>query len=377
MADLDTIIEDSITDVELPQEEPDLAIENDDVSAEAIEPVGTTEEVVAPVVEDKPAEVVATTEVTSPATKTADKPVVDDFDKKYGLQKDSASGRENRIPYSRVRKIVTKAETVAREAVTKEWQPRFTTMETKVKELEPKVADYEARLIKVGEFESTMINRPIDHLNTLIKNIPAYAQILAPLLNQDAPQKAEDAPETTNTQPVGEAMPQPDQKLSDGSMVYSMDGLSKLMEWHGKQVESRVTKQVEARYAPMETQFQSHQRMQSLIPKVQSQIDAARKWERFTENEVDIVKALQADQSLTLEGAYQQVVFPKFKAEAEAAKVDKTQLEREIRAQVIKELKQTPRSTSTAAAQTKAAPVTAGPRSIEDIIAEQIKTLSK
>src|SRR5882757_710187 len=118
MEDLSTIIEDSITDVTLPVPETDL-----DLSPEPVEPM----------------EVTSAVEPVNDPIEAPEAPL-DDFDKKFGLTPTSPTGRENRIPYSRVKKITEKAVTDAKSSWQKDLEASHTPI-TKYQELETKNRD--------------------------------------------------------------------------------------------------------------------------------------------------------------------------------------------------------------------------------------------
>jgi hypothetical protein len=342
MEDLNTIIEDAITDVELPA---DPITDSTDLSP-------TPDTSVVPEATETPSEPVLETPVEP--TKSAP---VDDFDKRFGLTPTASSGRENRIPYTRVRKITDNAVKEARTS----WEKEITTSHvpvTKYQEVEKENTTYKSQLAQVAEFEKVMVN---DHARFIgmLSEIPGYAQILAPLFNPQA--QTPEAP----AQAVGDDMPQPDQKLSDGSSVYSMDGLKSLLAWQAKQVESRVTKQVEERYKPIESDFQRYQAVQAVIPKVQQQIAEARTWPLFNESEDEIVQILQKNPTMNLDAAYRTIVWPKLQASRD-----------QMRQEILKEVKTAPRSTSVPAGSVRTAPSTqSGPRSLEQVIADSIKGL--
>lgn len=341
MSDLHEIIEDSITDAEAP-------IETDAVETEA--PV---EDVVKEVV-DTPVDEPVTDEVASPA---ADK---DDFEKKFGIPGTAASGRENRIPYSRVKKISEKAALDAVTAKVKEFEPQLVERDTKIK-------DYEGRLERVAQFEQVMVN-DVEQFTGMLRQLPSWKGFFEKYDGAIAGQTQGQVAQAAET-PVTGDMPAPDQQLGDGTMVYSMDGLKALLKWQADQSETRavdrVTKQIEERYKPMESEWQAHQKVQAIIPQVQSQIADARTWPQFNENENEIVKALQGNDKLSLEGAYRQVVYPKLVA-------DRTRMREEI----LKEVQKAPRATSAPSTSSKSTPVTpTGPRSTEDVIYEAIKGL--
>jgi len=116
----------------------------------------------------------------------------------------------------------------------------------------------------------------------------------------------------------------------------------------------------------MATEWEKHQKVQAFIPQVRAQIAEAQTWPLFAEHEAEIVKALQGNDKLTLEGAYRQVVYPKLVA-------DRTKMREEI----LKEVQKAPRSTAApgSASRSSAQQAPTGPRSLEDVISDSIKTL--
>lgn len=352
MEDLTSVIEDSITDAELPTDTPDPepAVE---ASPEAPEATVATPE---------PEATTTTTDVNVEAPKPTD-----DFEKKFGIPAQSAAGRENRIPYSRVKKITEKAAAEAVAAKVKEYETthtpltKYSELETKVKDWEPKIKDYEHRLGQVAQFEDVMVN-DVPRFLTMLSRLPQYTAILAPLFGGQAQTPAQHVVDPDN------GMPQPDQTLSDGSTAYSLEGLKKLREWDRQQVEASVTRKMEERYKPIEDDYRSYQTRQALIPTVQKQIDEARKWPLFNDHENDITKVLQDNPTFNLERAYQYVVLPKLQANAQ---VNRDTLRQEL----LKEIKAAPTSTSVPSKSVKAAPAapSVGPRSLEDVIKESLQ----
>lgn len=350
---------------------------NDSVTLEATEEV-TSEEVVV----DTPTEEVVSADesvvedttnpeqVASPGQKATDavtKATEDDFAKKFGLQAQSVTGRENRIPYSRVKKIVEKNEkdTVAR--VTKELETKF---QPQLTERDTKIQDYESRLTKVGEFEQIMENDPRTFLG-MLSQLPAYKEFF------DFVQQAMQQGQTTQTpaqeQPFLDqsGMPQPDQVLSDGSRFYSLEGLAKRDEWLARQIEAKAVKQAEeriaARYKPIEQAWQSQEHLARIAPVVEKQIAEARTWPNFEELEGEIVQLLKTDRNLSLEGAYmrayQKNVVPKMVADRN-----------KVRSEVLAEIKKKPSASGTPVAGIKPGPTAqTGPRSLEDIISASIQ----
>lgn len=341
--DLTEVITSSIEDLELGPDtlpEPETEASTDHVPApDSVEP-----EVKEP----------ESTAVQSPAAKTEAKIEPDDFEKKYGIAPSSSSGRENRIPYSRVKKITEKAVNDRVKELEATFNPKLSDFETKVK-------GYEEQLGRVAEFEKNMVGDPKGFLTWLSTNIPAYAEIFKGLA---APSEATD---TKPKAPTPDDMPQPDQKLSDGSMVYSLDGLKALNQWNRdlarKEAREEVMSEVSKRYAPIEEQWKAQEHLKVVVPQIQAQITEARTWLQFNENEADIVKALQANSKLSLEGAYRQVVFPRLTADRN-----------KMREELLKEIKKAPTSTSAPSGSSKPAKES-GPRSLEAIIRESISGL--
>lgn len=317
-ANLEDVITDSVSDSELPPE-----------------PVETETE--APAAEAAPVEAEASVQTPSPAA--ADKPEPDEFEKKFGIPAQSVTGRENRIPYSRVKKIIEKRE--------KDLEASFTP---KLAESEAKIKDYEGRLGQVAQFERVMREEP-EKFVAMLKTLPQYQAILAP--------KAQEATPPAQAQPVDD-MPQPDEKLADGSLVYSMEGLKALNAWNRAQARKEVMDEVQKLYGPIQQEWQQQQHLNAMVPQIQAQIAEARKWPLFNEHEADIVKALQADQRLSLEGAYRQVVIPRMVPDRD-----------KMRQEILKEIKKAPAASTSAPAQaTRPGSQSSGPRTLEQVINE-------
>jgi hypothetical protein len=346
---LETVIEDSITDSELPLETTDTVVDestpDETVEASPEADKAAAEAAVAEVVDG---EAKPDAKLESGEKKPANNP--------FGINQYTASGRENRIPYSRVKKITEKAVADAK----KEWETGTTP---KLTEYETKIKGYEERLERIGRFEDVMINKPEKFLD-MLATLPAYKQFFTAI--EDAFNKANGQPQAQAqpNQPVADDMPQPDQRLADGTMVYSMKGLSDLNAWNRAQARKETLAEVEKVYGPIQKEWQAQRRVQEVIPQVQQQIADARTWPQFNENEQEIVKVLQDNPRISLEGAYRQVVFPRLVA-------DRNKMKEEL----MKELKTAPKATSVATVQSKSGPASAGPRSLEDIIAEEIKKI--
>lgn len=314
--------------------------------------------------------------VTPPANAT-DK-VEDDFAKRFGLQSQSITGRENRIPYSRVKKIVEKAQRDAREAAAKELEGKFNPQLT---ETQTKIQDYEQRLERVAQFEHVLENDPRTFLQ-ILSQIPAYGEFfqrVSELAKMAQGQQGQGqnpvANQNVQNNNPNDPMPQPDQEFPDGTKGYSMEGLAKLFDWRDRQVESRVLQQAEERiskrYAPIEQQWQAQQEYQRAVPVVEKQIAEARTWPNFNELENEVVKLLQADQRMTLEGAYMRAyqthIVPRMTADRQR-----------VKSEVLEELKKRPAASAAPSNPTKpTASANKGPRSLEEIIAAEVEKLKQ
>jgi hypothetical protein len=311
----------------------------------------------------------ASTEVEAPAEESAqvaapgakpDAAAEDDFAKKFGLQSQSVTGRENRIPYSRVKKIVTKAEKDAEARVRKEFEG---TLNPRITEFETKVKDYEGRLEKVAQFENILENDPKTFLS-MLSQIPAYKEFF-----DFVAQAANAQPTEQAAQPDPNAgMPQPDQP--DG--LYSMDGLKKLLDWQAAQVEARTIAQVEQRYKPIEQAWQSQEQMARIVPVVEKQIAEARTWDKFTDLEPRIVEMLKADKNITLERAYLKAYQEAVATERQTLSADRNKIRTEVLAE-IKKKPVAPAAPTGTARPAKPGAADQGNRSIEEIIAASIE----
>jgi len=331
-----------------------------------------------PAVESEPA-VEATEEPVPDAQPEvkAEEPAQDDFDKRFGIQQTSPLGRENRIPYSRVKKITEKAVSeVAEAALGRKLNPGEKAIDVvkahvaQLPELQSRVTDYESRLEKVGEFEHVMANQPQKFLQ-LLSRLPAYEGFFSALrefyeAKQSGVTPAQGQPVQqgqTDTDP----MPEPDQEYPDGEKGYSMEGLKNLLAWQERRVESRVKHQIEERYKPIESAWQQEERLRAVVPVVRAKIEEARRWPLFNESEEEITQALAQDQGLSLEAAYQKVVYPKLVSDRER-----------MRKELLDEISKAPRATSVTATKVTTKPVTpTGPRSLDDIIAGEVEKLKQ
>ena len=297
--------------------------------------------------------------------------VNDAFSKKWGIPTTGVTGRENRIPYSRVKAIVAKAQRDERERLTKEFDGTWT--KEKLQPVEAKVQDYEGRLQRVAQFEQVMESRPQEFLGMLAQ-LPAYKPFF------DWIQQLQGSGGAQPGQPLAQpkayldhsGMPQPDQTLSDGSKVYSLEGLGQRDEWLARQVEEKAVKQAEARlaerYAPLEERHRQQAYYEQMVPQIESQIASARKWDKFADVEPRVIELLKTDRQLTLEGAYVRAYQEFVGKERERLTSDRNT----VRSEVLAEMKRRPMSTS-APVSTVRANTEQEPQSMDDVIREKLR----
>lgn len=334
------VIEDSITDAGLSDTSTDTTLETTTETPETVQEGTETPE--------------GTSGPGSPATRTEEPQAATDayaaFAKEHGIPPQTPGQRENRLPYSRVKAIVDKAQKKAAEPYVKE-------LET----YKGKVGEYEGYLNNVQKFEDIMKNNHMQFLKMLVQ-IPGYQEIFQQLAGSQAkPAPADGA--VAETAPVGDGMPEPDMQLADGTAVYSLEGLRKRDEWHAEQVEKRIMGKVQKDYAPLKQAWETGNYRAEKLRDVQRQLADARTWEQFAENETEIGKALEAYPQLSLEGAYRYVVIPKLKAERNT-----------MRQELMAEVKKAPTSTSAPSQITKPG-AGGGKRTVEQIINDSIDRL--
>lgn len=300
--------------------------------------------------------------------------VTDEFDKRWGLQSKNIGGKENRIPYSRVRKIIEKNEKDTRDKAKKELEAEWTP---KLTEATQKVQAYEQRLAQVGQFEQILENDPKQFLQ-MLSQVPAYKgffDYIGQLSKAGQATPAGGGVPATSGAPVeaDDPMPKPDAKYPDGSIGYSEEGLEKYMQWRERQIEKRLSGRVEQQLQhiqqqvqPLARNYQTEQYIAKLMPQIQSQVEEMRKWPLFVENEAEIVKVLGQNPRISPERAYQMVVHPKMMA-------DRDRIRQEVMAEVQKA---TPvPSTSVPSRQVRPGPQKAGPQTLEDIIRREAEKL--
>jgi hypothetical protein len=267
-----------------------------------------------------------------------------------GIKAPAKGERENRIPYSRVRKII--------ETQRKKWDEGKTT---EVKTYTEKLTAAEKRLASYLEIDKIASSDAKAYLQLLAQHNPAYAEFLKP------------AQPAAPVEDKNDPRPAPDAKFPDGTIGYSPEGFDKLLGWERRQAvkdaRTQVTQEFEKRFGPIEQQWRNEQETQQMIsqklPVVRNQIAQANKqWgeKLMKDHEADIEKAL-GDPQLA------EMSFPEVVAHVLLPKL--TTDRNKQREEILKELNTRP----AAARHTDGvggASEEKGAKTIEDIIKERV-----
>lgn len=337
--------------------------ETSSVAAEVIseiESAGAGEETVRETTDTKTAETPKPETKADDTTKGEKKPEAkadadddDDFDK-VPAEIDDPNPRnkgkkvENKLPHSRVKKMVEKARKAMREAADAEWKAKHEPLETELTSVREAIAG----------LNQLAMTDPDGFLAELAKNMPIYKEFVRQAKREEA--KADDDPE-----------PQPDVPNDKGEMVgYSISQAKKLMSWTARQEVKGVKKELEPTVAAVRSSQQTaeDQRKQAALEaqyeaSATQQLEEAQKWPGYKEHEAEIQKTFLENKKLRLYDAYISVVVPKLQRAATDA-----------RATVLEELKTAPVDTSIGRA---AAPEkdTEKPQSTEDIARQVIREM--
>jgi hypothetical protein len=272
-----------------------------------------------------------------------------------GIAKPKPGQRDNRLPYSRVTKIIANAK--------KKWADKLAAdHEAALKPLQAQKDSWD----NAEKLAATDPDRYISLLATL------YPQQYRKFLQQQKQEQV--APEAAKQQPAAQRdpEPQPDVKYSDGSLGFSPEQFAKLREWDrresARQAKEETAKEFNERFGPIEQAFNATQADQQRLVTVRGHIDDLR--ETYGADVIDdpdvqkeIVAYMDANPKATLKASTRDVIKKRQDAERERFRADRTTM----RAELLKELQAAPRAASKA----PAAPVRANggrEESMDDII---------
>lgn len=275
-----------------------------------------------------------------------------------GLTAPKPGEKENRLPHSRVVKMVEKAEGRIRT----EMQGELTKRDTRIQQLDSIAQEH----LRFNHLADTNAERLIEAL--AVANPAVWKPIQARLAG--APQASGKAAPAVESL-AGKARPAPNVKLSDGSMTYDEAGLDSLLQWTTDNAvaaaEAKLKAQFEERLSPLEQTQRDAAYRQQQAPKIAAQIREAREtWGPLFE--ADYKTAEKGGQSEII--AYMNAHKVSFEKACTAVLLPKLRAERTtMRAELMKEINAAP----AAAVQSHAAakPRT-GPRTIEQTIADSM-----
>lgn len=296
-------------------------------------------------------------------TKTAEVDALARELEEQGIKPPVEGQKENRIPYSRVKKILGNAQ----KKLTDQHTSAVTETTTKLRQTEEALAPL-LTMAKLADAD------PDRYISELARFNPAYKKFLTPAAAPATPPKPQ-----TQVSALGE-MPKPDAKFADGSTGYSPEGFQKVLDWNYARAKQDAAAEAEAKFAerfgPIEKDYQQKQFEQQQTPIVNAQIAHAKQtWGKaFDDYQGEIMKALQANDGqmgrpyLDFHAAVASVLAPKQRFDAETSRTA-------MRGELIKELAGRPAAAQrTAPAAVAAGSVDAGPKSLEDIVRESIQS---
>jgi hypothetical protein len=225
-------------------------------------------------------------------------------------------GRDNRIPYHRVKKIL--------ENKAKKLTDQFTTERTQLTE---KMTVAERKAAEIDRVNALIESDPRRYLELLATLHPQkYRQFLQPAQPE---KKAEPAPVTSA---LGEE-PKPDHQFEDGTLGYTQEGHRKLLNWHAAKAKEDAIAAVRAEFdaklkglEPIQKEHEARQIHAQNAPKVKARLDQQRAiwgdafdadYKLANEGKSEIVAYMDAHPDVSFETATAAVLRPKLVADRE------------------------------------------------------------
>lgn len=268
-----------------------------------------------------------------------------------GIPMPKPGQKDNRIPHSRVSKIIKNAKAKWSEKLKAEHTAELTAREAKIKEYEEQAKQYQA----AEQLIETDADRYVALLATIYPD--KYKRFTKAQIVAAEKREMAEAPKE----------PPPDVRYEDGTVGYSPEQFQRLREFDRQEAAriamEKATKEFNARFGPIEQQFKTAQQQAQDVQRVRGHIGKLRdQWgaDLIDNPEVqkEIIAHLDANPKVTLVEATRVIAMKRIAA-------DRTKM----RAELLKELQGAPR----AAAKAPAAPVksdAAANETIDDIIAK-------
>lgn len=296
----------------------------------------------------------AATEVTPPAPDTPA-----EFDWEAAGLKKPEPGKDNRIPHSRVQKIIENKEKQLRELLAKE---RDEAIKAREEALRKELTPAQERLQMLEYADQLASSNPAEYMKLLARVNPEYANYVQ--------RKADEAAAAAIGQPTGQdndPEPGPDQKDANGTLYYSTEGFAKWKEWNTRAVtravEAKLWGRVEKEYGPLKEQA----RNAALYQQNSAKVAKMRQWAEsrfgplFEQSKDEIVAALKASKD-------PDVHFAQIVTDICAPKMITS--EQKMREKILAELKTRP---AAAAASTPSAAAAPKPEPSGDPISDAIR----
>lgn len=342
-AEAPVVVDDTKTDAEI-EEAAAVADEKPEGDGE-VKPEGE----IKPEGDDAAAAAAALAEKDAKEKAEKEKPAEEDpFAKEHGIKSKMKDGRDNRIPYSIV------SQRIVPNAVKKALEP----LQTELNTLKESHAGVTREVEGWRNVERVLYSNPEQYLQILSNVKDRQGNFIYRDLLANRGRALEAKPEAHATD-----APPPDVKDKDGNPVgYSPDGLKALLKWNRDEAKREALVEAEQKFNERLTPFEraeQERRAAAAEEGMHRQLadqyqTAVKTWDGFEANQDAILKALQDDSAkaeregriptLTLEGAYRQIVFPKMKTDRETLEKELTP---KIREQVLAEIKKAqPKNTS-------------------------------
>ena len=168
-------------------------------------------------------------------------PEGDELDKElqqHGLRSKDDLGRDTRIRYPRVRKIVENMREKLTKELTGKHTEELTTLKQQLEQVGPAFQNYRAA-------EQLLETNPQRYFMAIAQANPALKQFLHPsLFGEQVPQQQQQKAVPADQDP----RPQPDASFADGSKGYSPEGLEKLEAWNRRQTLREAEALMEQRF---------------------------------------------------------------------------------------------------------------------------------
>lgn len=285
----------------------------------------------------------------------------DELDKElaaHGIKPLEKNGRENRIPYKNVKRIVDNA------------RKKLTEQHTQVlSEHTGRIRTYEGELGAYRQSDE-LLRRDPDRFMELLSTInPAYK----------AYRKGEGGGSTGAARPAATESkvgprPEPDAQFPDGTQGYSPEQHQKLLDWVAAQAEdrayTRAKKELDERFGPVEADWKQTQMVNRLAPVVEGQMSQMSKmWGKLFDEEVkqgnnsQILRYMKT-YGVSLEHATSAVLLPRLQKSQD-----------EMRTSIVAEMNARPAAATSAAASTSVARASDKPRTIADVVRESTRGL--